>query len=183
MNQATTFPSGAMLRPVASASSTFGQIKRSYAVGRSDKAVPASSASNDSCFDPADSTATELDAWARHAAASNGFADVDAGSSAQPHHASLELYAAARGFSAAGARATLVAMRSSLIDQAKRMYGAWQRHRRAAATRRALDQLDALTLHDIGLDRSELHSIAGELTGEIDRTRAHALMTLRAHAH
>lgn len=51
---------------------------------------------------------------------------------------------------------------------------AWQRHRRRADARAAvlaLSQLDARTLHDIGLDRSEIGSAAWELAGLAPRER------------
>jgi uncharacterized protein YjiS (DUF1127 family) len=169
--------------PAADASSSFGSIGRSHAVRHSNTAAPTSAASNDCRIGPADSSAGALDAWARHAAASNGFADVDAGSLTPSHQSTLELDAAAREFRAASLRAILAAIGASLLAQFKPLYSSWQRYQLAAATHRALSQLDARTLHDIGLDRSELHSIARELTGEIDRTRAHSLMTLRAYSY
>jgi uncharacterized protein YjiS (DUF1127 family) len=48
-----------------------------------------------------------------------------------------------------------------------RAHAAWQRHRRAHATYQALSRLDAHTLRDLGLDRSELASVAAELTTDV----------------
>lgn len=42
---------------------------------------------------------------------------------------------------------------------------AWRERRRIAATRLVLEQLDAATLRDLGLDRSEAASVAAELHG------------------
>lgn len=49
---------------------------------------------------------------------------------------------------------------------------AWKQRAQARATYRALASLDARTLRDLGLDRSELMSIAAELTGTTHRTRS-----------
>ena len=54
----------------------------------------------------------------------------------------------------------------------------WQRRRAAAATRSALQLLDSRALHDIGLDRSEIHSVAAELAGCIERQRIGRLVGL-----
>ncbi len=57
-------------------------------------------------------------------------------------------------------------------------YRRWLRARQTRATARALDLLDDRLLHDIGLDRSEVLSIAAELHGQVARERRHAwLMT------
>jgi hypothetical protein len=46
-----------------------------------------------------------------------------------------------------------------------------QRHR-AAAIRRELGGLDSVELHDLGIDVSEIDSVAAEMTGGADITRA-----------
>ena len=53
-----------------------------------------------------------------------------------------------------------------------------QRRRRAAETRRALQLLDSRALHDIGLDSSEIASVAAELAGCIERQRIGRLVGL-----
>ena len=73
--------------------------------------------------------------------------------------------------------ATLIAAVSAA---AHRLYASWSRARSARATYRALRELDTRTLHDLGLDRSEMRSVAAEIAGESDRTRVQALRTLRA---
>jgi uncharacterized protein YjiS (DUF1127 family) len=66
---------------------------------------------------------------------------------------------------------------------ARRHVDAWRQRRLAWATYKSLRGLDARTLRDIGLDRSELHSVSVEIAGEADRTRMQALRTLRALSH
>lgn len=47
----------------------------------------------------------------------------------------------------------------------------WQRRLRIAATRTALQGLDARALRDLGFDRSEIASVAEEAAGRIERQR------------
>jgi uncharacterized protein YjiS (DUF1127 family) len=61
-----------------------------------------------------------------------------------------------------------------------RAHAAWEQHSRARAYYRTLQQLDDHTLRDLGFDRSELSSIASELTGVADATRARTQQTERA---
>ena len=64
---------------------------------------------------------------------------------------------------------------------ARRIYGTWRQRQQAWATYRALRDLDARTLRDIGLDRSELRSIAAEVSGAIEVTRVHAVHVERSY--
>jgi uncharacterized protein YjiS (DUF1127 family) len=59
--------------------------------------------------------------------------------------------------------------------------GRWRQRQQAWATYRALRDLDARTLRDIGLDRSELRSIAAEVGGAIEVTRVHAVHVERSY--
>lgn len=47
-----------------------------------------------------------------------------------------------------------------------------ERRREAASIRRALGALDPAELHDLGLDASEIESVAAEMTGTADVTRS-----------
>jgi uncharacterized protein YjiS (DUF1127 family) len=55
----------------------------------------------------------------------------------------------------------------------------WKRQREARAVYLALHQLDARTLHDLGLGRSEILSVAYEFAGATESTRAHSVPALR----
>ena len=55
---------------------------------------------------------------------------------------------------------------------------AWKRRRLARQTLIALHKLDARTLRDLGLDRSELVSVAAEVSGDAELTRARLLMAV-----
>lgn len=52
-----------------------------------------------------------------------------------------------------------------LADSVRQAHLAWQRRRAERAACDALNALDARLLRDIGLDRSELSSVAAELHG------------------
>lgn len=70
------------------------------------------------------------------------------------------------------ARRALAALTSILSD----VHHHWLRARQARAAARALNLLDDLLLHDIGLDRSELLSAAAELHGRTERQRRRAVL-------
>lgn len=56
----------------------------------------------------------------------------------------------------------------------------WRRQRAARATYGALRELDDRVLHDLGIERSELTSVAAEVAGQAARTRVQALCDLHA---
>ena len=116
----------------------------------------------------------DTDAWARHAGASNGFADIaatrDFFASEAESRPSLEedlRFIAAR--LAAAARATLAWLRAFNQRRARR--------REAREVYEALRGLDDRTLHDLGFTRSEIGSVAAEASGLAEHTRAHTLHT------
>jgi uncharacterized protein YjiS (DUF1127 family) len=51
----------------------------------------------------------------------------------------------------------------------------YRRSRRESAAREALYQLDDRTLHDLGIDRSEIASVAAEASGRSELSRANAV--------
>jgi uncharacterized protein YjiS (DUF1127 family) len=58
---------------------------------------------------------------------------------------------------------------------------AWLRRRRSeAATRRSLRALDDRALHDLGVSRSEISSLAAEVHGAIEPSRVRALVRATA---
>ncbi|HQR20933.1 MAG TPA: DUF1127 domain-containing protein [Burkholderiaceae bacterium] len=150
------------------------RVKRTYPTS----AVRTGEASNDRAFAPATGDAAELEAWSRRAAAASGFgdaADATGGDSAGSYQHQLQARAARH----AGLSAAFAVMTGTVIDAAHRALASWRRARDAHATYRALSRLDARTLRDVGLDRSELRSVAAELAGEADRSRIQALRSLR----
>jgi len=51
------------------------------------------------------------------------------------------------------------------------LLAAWKRQRQEQETRRALQLLDRRTLRDLGLDASEILSVAAEAAGTAERQR------------
>jgi len=121
------------------------------------------------CGSPAGS---EIDAYARHALAANGFGDAGIG-----HFDRSPSPAAGRAVPAK--QASRLSRLARAIEQALQSLGARLRHRRAraeprrvaSATFQLLRGLDSHTLRDLGFDRSELTSVAAEAAGEIVATR------------
>ena len=61
-----------------------------------------------------------------------------------------------------------------LVDRMRAMAERWERRRHARAAASVLRQLDGRTLRDIGFHRSEIESVAAELAGLAEPTRAHS---------
>jgi uncharacterized protein YjiS (DUF1127 family) len=59
-------------------------------------------------------------------------------------------------------------------------YAGYVRRREAKAVRLALGELDDRTLRDLGLDRSEIGSVAAEVAGGAERTRILSALTRNA---
>ena len=61
----------------------------------------------------------------------------------------------------------------------RRIVARSKRRQQAKATCRALRGLDAHALRDLGIDRSEILSVAAEIAGDADPTRVRALQARR----
>jgi uncharacterized protein YjiS (DUF1127 family) len=106
---------------------------------------------------PTARTRAQIDAWAKHAEASNGFGDAgvvaaEATSESTPPAAQ------------SGARQRL---RRSVVGFIER----WVEYRRMRAENAALAHLDAATLRDLGIDRCEIGSCVAEFNGSSQVTR------------
>jgi uncharacterized protein YjiS (DUF1127 family) len=119
----------------------------------------------------------EVHAYAMHAFAANGFGDAAIAGieqrlksiGARPRERALPT----------GWAAVRDAIVRAIVDPVRAVVAWWQRRRKADETYAALAGLDARTLHDLGFDRSELSSVAAEIAGTVDRTRAHTVRRLR----
>ena len=152
------------------------RIKRTYAP---QMLARFTAASNDGAY--ATNRAAELDGWARRAATANGFGDARADAQVMPQGPdAYRLTLEARSARSASLAAIVATLAAAVASAVRRLHASWSMARSARATYRALRELDARTLHDLGLDRSEMRSLAAEIAGESDRTRIQALRTLRA---
>ncbi len=59
---------------------------------------------------------------------------------------------------------------------ARQVHARYRQRRHAQATYDALRRLDDHMLRDLGFDRSEMTSVAAEVTGEAERTRTRVLL-------
>jgi uncharacterized protein YjiS (DUF1127 family) len=80
-----------------------------------------------------------------------------------------------------GMRELVADIAQAVAAVSRRIYGTWRQRQQAWATYRALRDLDARTLRDIGIDRSELRSIAAEVSGAIEVNRVHAVHVERSY--
>lgn len=120
-----------------------------------------------------------ITASAANASASNEsvFASAPAETRAAPD--AMQLALLARAHRSASLAEIVTALVSALAAAARDGLKSWLRARSERETYRALSALDARTLRDLGLDASEVRSVAAELAGATEPTRAHALMKLR----
>ena len=77
----------------------------------------------------------------------------------------------------AGFGDALFAAAQSALDAVRRFLARRRRARLAAVFRSELRALDDHVLHDIGIDRSEIGSVASEMAGLEDPTRLRALVS------
>jgi uncharacterized protein YjiS (DUF1127 family) len=83
-------------------------------------------------------------------------------------------------YKTAGMRELIADISQRVVGVVRPYFGAWRQRRQAWETYKALRELDARTVRDIGLDRSELRSIAAEVSGALDVTRMHAVHVERS---
>lgn len=151
-----------------------GRVKRTYSV--TERGVPAS---NDAQY-KASATRDELNAWARRAAASTGFGDAATSSlPVSPAPDAMQLAFAVRAERHAALAEIIATLVTAMSDAIRGVIVRWRRIRSERETFQALRALDARTLRDLGMDASELRSVALEVSGATDPTRAHALMRLK----
>jgi uncharacterized protein YjiS (DUF1127 family) len=151
-----------------------GRVKRSYSV-----AERGAQASNDAQY-KASATNDELTAWARRAAASTGFGDAATSAPpVAPAPDAMQLALAVRAERHAALAEIIAALMTAMKDALRGVVAQWKRSRSERETFHALRELDARTLRDLGMDASELRSVAMEISGASDPTRAHALMRLK----
>lgn len=156
-------------QPETRPTTTFGAVKRTYA--------PALA-----CNDPrfGDSREHELDAWARRVFAANGFGDADAALVKLPARASsVELARLAIEHNSHKLAEIVVALGAAAVAALRGAIARWKQRRSMRETMRALAELDARTLRDIGLDRGEAASVAAEIAGLTDASRVRARLSLQ----
>ena len=140
---------------------------------------------NDATYE--DPAISDTDAWARHALAANGFGDgtevggdaISDAASARPTN--YELYHAARTHRSFTLGEIIVALMQAFAAIARHALARHRQRRRARSTYDALRQLDDRTLRDLGFHRSEIRSVAAEITREVERTRVRNLRSARSH--
>jgi uncharacterized protein YjiS (DUF1127 family) len=124
---------------------------------------------------------SDADAWARHALAANGFGEgagfgdgaiIDAPSAPST---SYEPYRDARAHRSFTLGEIIIAAIQAAGAIARRAYARHRQRWQARTIYDALRQLDDHTLRDLGFDRSEIRSVAAEVTGEAEYTRVRAL--------
>lgn len=88
-----------------------------------------------------------------------------------------EMHQVARAYRAYKFGEITAAVVAIMVDGILDMLARWQQYRQAREIQRALSELDDRTLHDLGLYRGEIGSVAAELTGSAERTRMLSTLT------
>jgi uncharacterized protein YjiS (DUF1127 family) len=112
-----------------------------------------------------------IDAWARHAAAANGFGYAGISEPQVRTPVSYELWRETRVQRSRAIGEAVAAIVWVIVWLTGSFWRSWQRRLEAAATYEGLGALDDHTLRDLGIDRSELGSVAAEVEGRAARTR------------
>ena len=137
------------------------------------------SAGNDAtCEDPAIS-ADEVERRAQHARAANGLGDVvttDTPSSTRPtSHLPHQAARTHRLFALGEIIVVAIRLAGAIVLRARARH---RQRRQARDVYEALRHLDDRSLRDLGFDRSEMTSVAAEVTGEAEYSRMRTLLTL-----
>ena len=133
-------------------------------------------ASNDAApVDPL-SSHEQVEVWTRHAVAANGFgATPEVVSLTKP--SASDVQKAARAYRSYALGEILVALMAHVAEIGREVAARWAKRRRARDVNAAFGELDDRALHDLGMHRSEIGSLAAEVTGDAERTRMLALLT------
>jgi uncharacterized protein YjiS (DUF1127 family) len=154
------------------AAESFGRIARITVAATPLLLAPAHRSAND-----ADIALREVgEALAQRALGANGFGDAmlpSAGDSDRPSARQLEADTRIGRSRLAGELAA-VAWRA-VATRLQQLATGFKQRRAARATYLALRDLDARTLRDIGLHRSEILSVVAELGGDFEATRVHSM--------
>lgn len=119
-----------------------------------------------------DTDRTELNALALRTFAGSGFGDAVIDTTAAPAAVtSLELYHMARAHRSYQLREIISAMLQTVADAMRPVITRWRQKQQARAAYRTLRALDTRTLRDLGIDRSELLSVATEIAAGGASTR------------
>lgn len=133
-------------------------------------------ASNDTAPVDPPSSREQVETWIQHAEAANGFGGSrETGFLTKPD--SWALHRAARAYRAYAIGEIIAALLVGAVDFVREVHARWLSRRQARAINAAFAELDDHTLHDLGLHRSEIGSLAAEVTGDAERTRMLALLT------
>ena len=116
---------------------------------------------------------SESEASALRVFAGNGFGDAAISpTELQRLFSSGELYHLARAHRSYQLREILGATLQAIGDLGRRVITRWKHRQHARATYAALRALDPRILRDLGFHRSELMSVAAEIAGVAESTRA-----------
>lgn len=131
------------------------------------------SASGDAASAQPIASSDEVDRWARHAAAANGFGG-DSETVALLKPVAADLHEAARSRRSQVLGGMIAARATQMLALVRDAAARWAQLRETWASDAALTALDDHTLRDLGLHRSEIASITAEVSGRAERARARA---------
>lgn len=135
-------------------------------------------AGNDATWQDATTLADDAEPWVRRVLVANRSADCGTGDAPVPGRpTSSGLYLAARAHRSHLLGESAVTVLRAAGGLARRAYARYRQRREARNIRDVLRGLDDRMLRDLGLDRSEIASVAAEVTGEAEHTRVRAQLS------